>query len=224
MIEYVVIAHLLAGQTDLFQQPSADLLRVDQSGKLLCWQPMLSAPTRVRLTPKQIAAERESLTADMKASCQLDQGELTIYGDGCGIETTLVVGNYILEFQWRVPSGGDAILYLRANPAIRLRDSRSRIDSDLGLGTGGLFFNQQYRAHPLVFADKRVMEWNDMRIMHKNDRVTVVLNGIQVVDSVPLEPFWQRNQPISTEGSLGVGSVRGHIQFRSMRIMQLPGG
>ena len=222
MIGYLVIAHLFAGQTAFDQQSWADLLRVDQSGKLLCWQPMLNTPFGASLTPKQMAAERSSLVAEMKSCCHLDRGELTVYGDGSGIETNLVVRKYILEFQWRVPSGGEAVVYLRGNPAIRLRDSRSRIDSDLGLGAGGLFLNQQYRAHPLIFADKQVMEWNDMRIMHKDDRVTVVLNGIKVVDSVPLEPFWQRTQAISIEGSLGVGSVRGSIQFRSMRLMKLP--
>jgi hypothetical protein len=112
-------------------------------------------------------------------------------------------------------------LYLRGTPAIRLRDSRNRIDAYFGLGSGGLFLNKHYRAHPMVFADKPVLEWNDLKVIEKEDRVTVVLNGINVVDSVPLEPFWRRTKPLPIEGSLGLGSVRGMAQFRSMRVTPL---
>lgn len=217
----LLFTFVLVGQTALAQQPWIDLLQVDHAGKLVFWQPMLDAPRVARLTAQQSADERSRQLADLASSWLMDRGELTAVGDGCGIETIFGVKDHILQFQWRAASGGDAVLYLKGSPAIRLRDSRNRIDTELGLGTGGLFLNQQFRAHPTVFADKPTGEWNEMQIMHKGDRVTVTLNGTRVVDTVPLEPFWDRTHPIPDEGSLGLGSIRGRFQFRAMRLKRM---
>ena len=221
MILLFALATLVASQASPVLESSIDLLGVDQTGKLLLWHPMIAAPNDGRLSSTKIKSERESLYSDMKSSWKVNRGELTATGDGCGIETMFVVRNHIWETKWRVSSGSEVVLYLRGTPSIRLRDSRNRIDASFGLGSGGLFLNKHYRAHPMVFADKPVSEWNDLKVIEKEDRVTVVLNGINVVDSVPLEPFWRRTKPLPIEGSLGLGSVRGMAQFRSMRVMPL---
>lgn len=198
-----------------------DLLETDASGKPVYWQPMLDAPRTARLTVSQAAAERNALLKGVAASWVLKHGELAGVGDAPGVETKREFMNALIKLEWLVKTGGEAVVHLRGVPAFRLRDTKVRFDKDLGLGSGGLFLNQQFKANPAFFADNAVGTWNEMEIRHLEDRVTVILNGTRVVDGEPLEPYWKPTQPNPREGPIGLGSVRGGIRIRAFVVKQL---
>lgn len=210
----------------LAQPPAAvnqwiDLMAHNPSGDLLHWRPSIEAPRQSRLTQSQCVAERRALLQAMRDGWRLKNGILEHSGDGCDIETNDSYGDYRLELDWRVESNSEIALFLRGTPGIKLWDPRSRYDLDRGLGSAGLYFNREFRSAPLIFSDAKVGAWNFLQVVHLGDRVTVHLNGLAVVDSVPLEQFWKNNVPNPLVGPLVLKAHKGVVALKGIRIQQL---
>jgi lysophospholipase L1-like esterase len=89
-------------------------------------------------------------------------------------------------------------------------------------GSGGLWNNQKHANKPLFVADRPPGQWNTFRILMVGDRVTVYLNGILVVDDVPLENYWQRDQPIYPRGQIELQNHGSHLCFKNIYLRELP--
>lgn len=212
---------LVLAQPPASLNPWTDLMAQRPSGDLLHWRPSIEAPRQSRLTLSQANAERRALMIKMRDGWNLKDGILFHSGDGCDIETNEPMGDYRLELDWRVEHGAEIGLFLRGTPGIKLWDPRSRYDLDRGLGSAGLYFNREFRSAPLVFSDAKVGTWNCLQVAHIGDRVTVRMNGVTLVDSVPLEPFWKNDVPNPLVGPLVLKAHKGAVALRGIKVQQL---
>jgi hypothetical protein len=56
------------------------------------------------------------------------------------------------------------------------------------------------------------------------DKVTVVLNGIKVVDNVMLENYWDRKLPIFPTGAIELQAHGTDLAFRDIYVREIAGG
>lgn len=55
----------------------------------------------------------------------------------------------------------------------------------------------------------------------KGDKVTVLLNGVKVVDEVPLENYWDRSQPIFPVEQIELQAHGSKVYYRDIYIRRL---
>ena len=55
----------------------------------------------------------------------------------------------------------------------------------------------------------------------KGDRVTVVLNGVTVVDNVVMENYWDRKQPIFPKEQIEMQAHGSKVQFRDIYVRRI---
>jgi len=73
----------------------------------------------------------------------------------------------------------------------------------------------------LVVADRPPGRWNHFHIIMTGDLVTARLNDQLVVDTVPLENYWQRGQPLPMRGPIELQAHGGPLEFRNIFIREL---
>ena len=139
---------------------------------------------------------------------------------GPNLSTTREFRNFELSLEWKIAKGGDSGIYLRGLPQVQIWDPNS--DKELALqGSGGLYNNQTHSNVPTVRADRPVGQWNEMSIWLIDDKASVELNGRQVVDSIVMENFDDRSQPLYPEGSIELQKHFGPLSFRNIRVRNL---
>ena len=120
------------------------------------------------------------------------------------------------------PSGKepDAGIYLRGTPQVQIWDT-ARVNVGAQVGSGGLYNNKKYESKPSVVADNMTGIWNSFYIRMVDNRVTVFLNGIKVVDDVIMENYWDRSQPIFPKGQIELQAHGSKVYFRDLYIRRL---
>jgi lysophospholipase L1-like esterase len=171
-------------------------------------------PARARMTPQQLAAEQSAADQRMRAHWTVTDGVLTFDGHGENLCTAADYADFELVVDWKIELGGDSGIYLRGSPQVQIWDNP--------LGSGGLYNNQHHTSRPLIVADNPPGQWNTFRIFMLGQRVTVYLNGLLVVDRVPLENYWERDRPIYTRGAIELQSHSTPLSFRNIFIRELP--
>ena len=120
------------------------------------------------------------------------------------------------------PSGKepDAGIYLRGTPQVQIWDT-ARVNVGAQVGSGGLYNNKKYESKPSVVADNMTGIWNSFYIRMVDNRVTVFLNGIKVVDNVIMENYWDRSQPIFPKGQIELQAHGSKVYFRDLYVKRL---
>ena len=120
------------------------------------------------------------------------------------------------------PSGKepDAGIYLRGTPQVQIWDT-ARVNVGAQVGSGGLYNNKKYESKPSVVADNMTGIWNSFYIRMVDNRVTVFLNGIKVVDDVIMENYWDRSQPIFPKGQIELQAHGSKVYFRDLYVRRL---
>lgn len=120
------------------------------------------------------------------------------------------------------PSGKepDAGIYLRGTPQVQIWDT-ARVNVGAQVGSGGLYNNKKYESKPSVVADNMTGIWNSFYIRMVDNRVTVFLNGIKVVDNVIMENYWDRSQPIFPKGQIELQAHGSKVYFRDLYVRRL---
>ena len=143
------------------------------------------------------------------------------YPGGPNLSTTRKFRDFELSLEWKIAEGGDSGIYLRGLPQVQIWDPNSNI-TELALhGSGGLYNNQTHSNVPTVRADRPVGQWNTMSIWLIDDKASVELNGRQVVDSIVMENFEDRSQPLYPEGPIELQKFSGPLSFRNIRVREL---
>ncbi len=151
---------------------------------------------------------------------------------GCSLQTAKDYGNFELLLDWKIEKAGDSGLYLRGNPQIQIWDSENlpaSLKADAGTGSGGLWNNpvppgatpKSVGKVPLVKADKPVGEWNTFRIVMKDEKVTVHLNGVCVVEGAPLANYWEKGQPLPATGPIELQYHGDKLWFKNIYLRDL---
>jgi catechol 2,3-dioxygenase-like lactoylglutathione lyase family enzyme len=159
------------------------------------------------MSPEQQAAYKKQSIAggltDKKGKAVADhinahwsvQGdELVNDGKGLYLTTAKDYGDFELLLEYKALPKGDSGVYLRGVPQVQIWDATVGDPRGLGQdkGSGGLFNNIKGSPgkDPSQKMDKPFGEWNSFKITMIGERVTVVFNGVKVVDHAVMENYF----------------------------------
>jgi len=170
------------------------------------------------MSPEQLAAAQAAADQRMREHWRVENGALVFDGHGDNLCTARDLADFELLVDWKIEPGGDSGIYLRGSPQVQIWDNP--------VGSGGLYNNEKHQASPLRVADRpigasREVEWNTFRIRMVGDVVTVDLNGVRVVDGIPMENYWERDKPIYTTGPIELQSHGSRLYFRNIFVREL---
>lgn len=178
------------------------------------WQGLVELPKRNKMNPEELEAAQKAANEKFLPHWSVKDGILVYDGKGQSLQTAKDYGNVELHVDWKIGPKGDSGIYVRGNPQIQIWDNP--------VGSGGLFNNQKNPSKPLKVADKPVGEWNNFRIIMKDDKLTIYLNGELVVDNTPLENYWERGKPLPSKGPIELQHHGNPLFFKNIYIKELP--
>ena len=178
------------------------------------WQGLIPLPQRMKLSPDELAAKQKAANEKMLLHWTVQDGILLYDGKDNNLQTAKDYGNFELWVDWKLGPKGDSGLYLRGNPQVQIWDNKD--------GSGGLYNNKKHPKDPIVFADNPVGQWNTFFVRMVGDKVTVHLNGRLVVDNVPLENYWQKDQALPKTGPIELQHHGDPLWFKNIYIKELP--
>lgn len=185
------------------------------------WQGLVGNPlTRATMKPKELAARQKEANMKMLENWSVRDGMIWFTGKGDNLCSVREYGDFEMYVDWRITKAGDSGIYLRGSPQVQIWDT-SRTDAGAQVGSGGLYNNQQNPSAPLKVADNPVGEWNTFRILMTGDRVSVWLNGEQVVDNVIMENYWDRSIPIFRKGPIELQAHGTDLAFRDIYVREI---
>lgn len=221
---------LKGGDADYQRQAIAKYLAEMPSGEgfvslfngkdLTGWKGLVANPIkRAKMDAATLAKEQEKADAKMREGWSVSDGMLVFNGHGDNLCTDKKYGDIEMFVDWKIEPNGDAGIYLRGTPQVQIWDTARR-DVGADVGSGGLYNNQANPSKPTVLADNAPGEWNTFRIIMKGDRVTVYLNGQEVVNNVVLENYWDRKLPIFPEEQLELQAHGTKVYYRNLYVRQ----
>jgi len=145
--------------------------------------------------------------AEVAKHWQVVDGVLTYDGKGSNLVTEKNYRNFILMVDWKIPKGGDSGIYLRGKPQVQIWDDP--------IGSGGLYNDNN---QPTKNMDRPVGEWNHFVIIMRGKKVTVVENGLQVVDRVTMNSIGG----MPDEGPIELQHHGSQLWFKDIYIRELP--
>lgn len=188
------------------------------------WKGLVKNPIiRGKLSGKEL--EKEQVKADelMRKGWIVEDGKIVFTGKGDNLCTVKEYGDFELYVDWLLyPEGpqADAGIYLRGAPQVQIWDT-SRVHVGAQVGSGGLYNNKKNQAIPLCVADNPLGEWNSFCIKMVGERVTVLLNGVLVVDNVIMENYWDRSLPIFLKEQIELQAHGSKVAYRDLYIKEL---
>ncbi len=182
------------------------------------WKGLVGNPiSRSQMTPEELEIEQAKADSIMREHWKVVDGILTFDGEGFHhICTVKDYGDFELLVDWKIQKNGDSGIYLRGSPQVQIWDPAQGPE-----GSGGLYNNQKNPSKPLKCADKAIGDWNTFRIKMINDRVTVYLNDVLVVDNVVMENYWERHKPIYPTGQIELQAHNTPLYFRNIYIKEI---
>jgi hypothetical protein len=185
------------------------------------WQGLVKNPiARASMDPQSLREAQAEANEKMLEYWSVKDGAIWFNGKGANLCTIKKYGDFELILDWKITKNGDSGIYLRGTPQVQIWDT-SRTEVGAQVGSGGLYNNQKNPRIPLVVADNPVGEWNTFRIIMIGERVSVWLNGQQVVDDVILENYWDRSIPIFPVEQIELQAHGTNLGFRDIYIREI---
>lgn len=198
---------LQAGFTDVFNGK-------DLSG----WKGLVAdPPQRSRLMPEESAKAQAEADDLMRKHWRVIDGMLAFDGQGHSLCTKKDYADFEMFVDWKIEPQGDSGIYLRGSPQVQIWDPAQWPE-----GSGGLYNNRKNPAQPAVQADRPIGDWNTFYIKMAGERVTVILNGVLVVDDVVMENYWEREKPIDPAGQIELQAHSTPLYFKNIFIRERP--
>ena len=224
-LPYVSGKQRKAAYAYLSQEPVEGFVSHFNGHDLTGWKGLVEDPiARQRMTGEKLAEEQVKADERMRENWRVEDGLLAYFGSGYdNICTVEQFGDFEMLVDWRLDPKGkepDAGIYLRGTPQVQIWDI-ARVNVGAQVGSGGLYNNQKNRSTPLCVADNPLGEWNSFYIKMIGDCVTVRLNGILVVDNVPLENYWDRSLPIFPVEQIELQAHGSKVYYRDIFIRRL---
>lgn len=189
------------------------------------WKGLVENPIkRSQMKGWQLVEAQKKADEVMRADWTVQDGCLTYVGKG--YDNICTVKNYKdfeMYVDWRLDPNGkepDAGIYLRGTPQVQIWDI-ARVNVGAQVGSGGLYNNQKHKSTPSEVADNPLGEWNSFYIKMVGDKVTVVLNGVKVVDEVVMENYWDRSQPIPACDQIEMQAHGSLVNFRDIYVREI---
>ncbi len=185
------------------------------------WKGLVANPIKRKQMSADSLAYKQKI-ADSKAIKDwiARDGELVFTGHGDNLCTVQQYGDFEMFVDWKIQKEGDAGIYLRGTPQVQIWDT-SRVSVGAQVGSGGLYNNQKHPSKPSQVADNAIGEWNTFHITMVGDRVSVDLNGVNVVKNVTLENYWDRNLPIFAREQIELQAHGTEVAYRDIYIREI---
>jgi hypothetical protein len=209
--------------------PPAGFTALFNGKDLKGWKGHTTMTERVKLKAAELAELQATRTKIAHEHWTVQAGMIHCDGKGgVSLVTDRDYGNFELMVDWKIEKKGDSGIYLRGQPQVQIWDSDNLGDdlkADWGTGSGGLWNNQPAGSKgqkPLKKADKPVGEWNTFHITMVGDDVTVKLNGVLVVDKVPLRNYWDDGKkPLPEKGPIELQFHGDQLWFKNIYVKEL---
>jgi len=145
----------------------------------------------------------------------VQDGLIRYDGRAASLSTKQKYGDYMLRVDWRMPRTADSGVFVR--------DSRQLNIWTWAMGSGEMW---EYRTSlktdeerkpytPKSREDRPVGEWNTFLVTVKDDRVTVLLNGKEVISQAEL-------RGASKQSPIGLQQHGDPVEYKSIYIKELP--
>lgn len=181
------------------------------------WKGLVENPkTRAEMSPEELAKKQVEADSLMREHWRVVDGILDFDGKGHSLCTAKDYTDFEMFVDWKIGKHGDSGIYLRGTPQVQIWDPAQWPE-----GSGGLYNNQKNPRKPLQCADNPIGEWNTFRIKMIDDRVTVHLNDVLVVDNVVMENYWERDKPIYRSGQIELQAHNSQLYFREIYIREI---
>lgn len=185
------------------------------------WKGLVGNPiTRAKMSEKELASKQTEANAKALKNWSVKDNSIVFNGAGDNLCSEKQYGDFEMIVDWRITKKGDSGIYLRGSPQVQIWDT-SRVDVGAQVGSGGLYNNAKYRSTPLKVADNPVGDWNHFYIKMVGEKVTVTLNGVLVVDQVPLENYWDRSIPIFPKEAIELQAHGTDLAFRDIYVKEI---
>lgn len=174
-------------------------------------------------TGEKKEANLKSQREEFPQHWRIENGELVNDGHGPYATSEEQFGDIDFLVEYRTVANADSGIYLRGTPQVQIWDWHQAFDPTRPtrkphLGSGALFNNTPGNSgrDPLVFADRPLGEWNQLRVRQIGDRTWVWLNDALVVDDAVMENFWDRNETLPATGPIMLQTHGGEIRWRNL--------
>lgn len=204
-----------------------------------------NAVERRALADDALKEAQAKADAVMNEHWRVEGGVLVYDGKGASLCTAKDYGDFEFYCDWKIPAGADSGIYLRGTPQIQIwdpwdatlkeKDGSRRMPATpqewveayktgRNLGSGGLWNNRRTRNQPLVLADNPIGEWNTFYIRMVGNRVSIWLNGKQVVDRTELENYWDKTGaiPLARADQIELQHHGSELFFKNLYLRELP--
>ncbi|MCF0064138.1 DUF1080 domain-containing protein [Dyadobacter chenwenxiniae] len=185
------------------------------------WKGLVENPiARGKMSADSLAYKQKKADEAAQKDWFAKDGELVFSGHGDNLATVKQYGDFEMFVDWKIQKDGDAGIYLRGTPQVQIWDT-SRVSVGAQVGSGGLYNNKTNESKPSKLADNAIGNWNTFHITMIGDRISVDLNGENVVDNVILENYWDRNLPIFAKEQIELQAHGNQINYRDVYVREI---
>lgn len=157
-------------------------------------------------------------TDDMKKHWVVEDGIIKYSGKSRDLWTEAKYKDFVLKVDWRIPAEGtDSGIYVRGNSKSQVNIWTDKLGSGevYGYRTDAKMPEEVRKGvTPTKKADKPIGEWNTFIITMKGDRLTVVLNGEEVISNAQLPG-------VPADGPIALQNHGNPLDFRNILIKEL---
>ena len=229
MLTCAVVESATAGQKS--NKPPKGFTALFDGKDLKGWrgrQPNYNPLEEAKLTPEERAKKQAEWNAERDKHWRVDtaKGEIVSDGQSPHLATARNYGDFELYVDWlMVNHNGDSGIYLRSTPQVQVwdPDNPREVRNGAAKGSGALWNNNNDNPGkwPLVKADNPVGEWNTFHIKMVGPKVWVWLNDKLTVDGQVLDNFFDKSQPVVSEGPIELQTHGSEIRFRNIFVREL---
>jgi len=150
----------------------------------------------------------------------VQNGMLVMGHGGADLISNRQFRNFVIRYDYQVPKGGNSGVYLRGRYEIQVLDDYDSKTADIH-GNGSVYG----AIKPSSFASRPAGEWQTVEATMIGDRITVVLNGVTIVDNQAVTGVTGGAIDGNTEvpGPIMLQGDHGPIAYRNIRVKTLPG-
>lgn len=133
-------------------------------------------------------------------------GMITYDGKNQNLPTEKDYKDFVLMVDWKIGKGGDSGIYLHGQPQVQIWDNP--------LGSGGLYNDHN---NPIKNVDNPPGQWNHFTIIMINNRVTVLENGVRVVNAMPMHSI----SGVPPAGTIELQHHNSPLWFKNIYVREL---
>jgi hypothetical protein len=176
---------------------------------------------------------------DAPAGWVVEDGTLTLAGEGGDLVTEEQFGDFELSLEWNIEEGGNSGVFYRAiegldwiyqgAPEMQILDDANHADGQAEITSAGSNFGLHAVPRGIV---RPAGEWNESRVVVRGDHVEHWLNGVRVVEYELGSDDWAQrvaNSKFSAwpeygraaRGHIGLQDHGNRVWFRAIKIRPL---